>query len=166
MAWVGSVPRVQTQDPRAARADALALDLGRIVIRAVWVDEVCADLAVEYQRAAGQVDRAKVTGESGKPLGAALRAAGAVEWAEEYDALYLRRNDVIHGLWSADVHHRQMVRPTRGGNNAGAFMVKTWDAGWLELLARDLDDFFDRARVELFSRRGILDWLTPARPYD
>ncbi len=42
-------------------ADLLALELGRIVMRAVWVDEVCADLAVEYQRAAGTVDRTKLT---------------------------------------------------------------------------------------------------------
>ncbi|OJV22871.1 MAG: hypothetical protein BGO26_00025 [Actinobacteria bacterium 69-20] len=144
----------------------LALELGRIVVRAVWVDEVCAALAVEYQRASGPVDRTKVTGESGQPLGRALREAGAAAWADEYDALYLRRNDVVHGLWSADADHRQMVRPTRGGAFAGAFTVRTWDANWLELLARDLDNFFDRARAEWFRRLGIPDRLTHGRPYE
>lgn len=41
-------------------ADVLALELGQIVVRAVWVDEICADLAAEYQRAVGEVDRSRL----------------------------------------------------------------------------------------------------------
>jgi hypothetical protein len=65
-------------------ADVLALELGRIVVRAVWVDEICADLAAEYQRAVGEVDRSKLSGESGTRLADALRKAGAAQWADEY----------------------------------------------------------------------------------
>ncbi len=145
--------------------DVLALEVGRIVVRAVWVDEVCADLAVEFQRTAGAVDRAAVNGESGEQLAAALRRAGAETWASEYAALYRRRNDVVHGRWSAGTDHRQVVRPIRGGAHAGAFTVTTWDRDFLQQLAHDLDDLFDRARRELFTRRGIPQLLTPDRPY-
>jgi hypothetical protein len=147
-------------DDRAAEnevADVLALELGRIVMWAVWTDEVCADLAVEYQRAAGTVDRSKVMGESGNRLAVALRQAGADAWADEYLALYSRRNDVVHGLWSADANHRNVVRPVRGGAHAGAFTVSSWDASWLDQLARDLERFFGRARAQLFALAGIAD---------
>jgi hypothetical protein len=33
--------------------------------------------------------------------------------------------------------------------------VRTEDRDWLELLARDLEDFFRRARDEIFARVGI-----------
>lgn len=145
-------------------ADLLALELGRILMRAVWVDEVCADLAVEYQRAAGKVDRTKVTGESGKPLAAALRQAGAASLADDYMALYLRRNDVVHGRWSAGATHRQVVRSIRGGAYAGAFTVNTWDGHWLEQLACDLEDLFERARAELLARSGIAERRAPIEP--
>lgn len=145
-------------------ADLLALEIGRIVIRAVWVDEVCADLAVEYQRAAGKVDRTKVAGESGKPLAVALRQAGADSLADDYMVLYLRRNEVVHGRWSADMNRRQVVRSLRHGSHAGAFTVNTWDDRWLERLARDLEDLFERARAELFRRSGIAERLGPIEP--
>lgn len=147
-------------------ADLLALELGRIVMRAVWVDEVCADLAVEYQRAAGTVDRTKLTGESGKPLAAALRRAGADSLADDYMALYRRRNDAVHGRWSADANHRQVVRSLRGGAYAGAFTVDIWDGQLLEQLACDLEGLFERARAELFARSGIAERLDPIEPRD
>lgn len=141
-------------------ADVLALELGRIVVRAVWVDEICADLAAEYQRAVGEVDRSRLSGESGTRLADALRKAGAAQWADEYLALHSRRNDVVHGLWSADTNHRQMVRTSRGGSYAGAFTVRTWDGDWLKRLAHDLEDFFERARAELFARVGMPEDLS------
>lgn len=161
-----SVRHVTNEQPGTSSSDQLAQELGRIVVRAVWVDEVCADLAVEFQRASGAVDRTKVTGESGRPLGSALREAGAAVWADEYDELYMRRNDVIHGRWTAGPGYRQVVRPVRRGGYAGAFTVKSWDASWLDQLARDLDNFFERARTALFERRGIPMWLAAGRPYD
>ncbi|WP_291756933.1 hypothetical protein [Cellulomonas sp. 73-92] len=156
---------VVSEPAQQAEADVLALEIGRIVVRAVWVDEVCADLAVEFQRAIGAVDRTAVTGQSGATLATALRRAGAATWASEYAALYRRRNEVIHGRWSADADHRQVVRPVQGGAHAGAFAVTTWDRDFLQQLARDLDDLFVRARLELFTRRDIVHWLTPDRPY-
>lgn len=134
--------------------DGLALELGRVVLWAVWVDEVCADLAIEYQRSAGQVDRSTVMGESGRRLAAALRQAGAGHWADEYEALYVRRNDVVHGLWAAGTDHRTVIRPTRGGAYAGAFKVNNWDSDWLARVARDLEDFFGRARSQLLALAG------------
>lgn len=133
----------------------LETELGRILVRAVWVDEVCADLAVELQRQTGSVDRSAVTGQSGTRLADALRKAGGDAWAREYAALYERRNGVVHGRWAPYQGDLLQVRAERGGTHAGAFTVTRWDPSHLERLAEDLAGFFDRARSELFRLAGI-----------
>ena len=146
--------------------DELALAVGRIVVTAAWVDEVCADLAVEFQRERGSVRRKYTAGASGRQLAGELRDSGAEAWAEEYRALFERRNAVVHGRWYQDGEdgqlqsHRSLLRATW----AGAADVTRWDEASLVRLAADLEDFFVRARSELFNKTGISTWLDRRRP--
>ena len=136
----------------------IALAVGRIVMRAAWVDEACADLAVESQRARGEIHRELVGGSSGKPLAEQMRLAGAGQWADEYMALYERRNAVVHGRWYTDPQRTgglQTYRTQRRKPWIAPAATTNWSAESLDAFVSDLEAFYQRVVDEVMDLAGI-----------
>ncbi len=142
--------------------DRLALAIGRVVVRAVWVDEVSAELVAHYQQRTGGDRSDTARGLSGRQLTAALKKVGADDRAREYGSLYERRNAIVHGRWYLrDGETIVSVRTPPKAQNAGIVVTAEWTPAMLAALADELDAYFESTRAELLAGTGLEQHFQP-----